>query len=188
MKDGLQCALLYARPGMSTLQRLTTEYVEAEDRIRVSGERADGSTVLLWFTQRLLNRLVPHLTAWLVRQGVPASGIPSVQAVHEDVVQGFAQQAARAQLAPEPPVRAWAPQAAWRVDAVDITPGEDAVLLVFKGEAGAQAALHLATQPLRQWLAIVFEQFLRGEWPTTAWPAWMEDARAPVAPGAVALH
>lgn len=173
---------------MSTLQRLTTEYVEIEDRIRVSGELAGGGTVVLWLTQRLLDRLVPHLTAWLVRQGAAASGIPSVEAVHQDVVQGFAQQAARAQLPPAAPVRAASPQAAWRVDAVDITQGEDAVLLVFKGEGGAQAVLHLAAQPLRQWLGIVFEQFLCGAWPTTAWPDWMGGTCPLTSPSAVALH
>lgn len=164
---------------MGTLQRITTEYDEREDRIRVSGELADGRTVVLWLTQRLLNRLVPHLTAWLARQVAPASSIPSVQAIHQDIVQSFAQQAARAQLAPEPPVRASSPMASWRVDSVDIAQGEDAVALTFKGEAGEQVLVTLSAQPLRQWLGIVYEQILRGQWPTTAWPAWMQaDAPA----------
>ena len=173
---------------MSTLQRITTEYDEREDRIRLSGELADGRTVVLWLTQRLLNRLVPHLTAWLAGQVAPASSIPSVQAIHQDIVQGFAQQAARAQLAPEPPVRVSSPMARWRVDAVDIAQGEDAVVLTFKGEAGLQAELQLAAQPLRQWLGIVFEQVLCGQWPTTAWPAWMEAARPQEPHSTAALH
>ena len=53
---------------MRVLHRLTTDYVEEEDRIRVSGASANGDTVVLWLTQRLLNRLVPHLTAWLAAQ------------------------------------------------------------------------------------------------------------------------
>lgn len=173
---------------MNSLQRFTTEYVEREDRIRVSGELADGRTVVLWLTQRLLNRLVLHLTAWLAGQVAPASSIPSVQATHQDIVQSFAQQAARAQLAPEPPVRASSPIASWRVDSVDIAQGEDALVLTFKGEAGAQAELKLTAQPLRQWLGIVFEQYQRGEWPTTVWPGWMEVARPQAAQGAMALH
>ena len=173
---------------MNSLQRITTEYVEREDRIRVSGELADGRAVVLWLTQRLLNRLMPHLTAWLTGQVAPASSIPSVQAIHQDIVQGFAQQAARAQLAPEPPVRASSPMASWRVDSVDIAQGEDALVLTFKGEAGAQAKLKLAAQPLRQWLGIVYEQVLRGQWPTMAWPAWMQEARPEATPSAAALH
>ena len=42
---------------MRVLHRLTTDYVEEEDRIRVSGASANGDTVVLWLTQRLLNRL-----------------------------------------------------------------------------------------------------------------------------------
>jgi len=168
---------------MNTLQRITTEYVECEDRLRLSGELANGDTVVLWLTQRLVNRLVPHLTAWLDKQVAPASAIPSVQAIHQDIVQGFAQQAARAQLAPAPPVRAAASQPGWRVDSVDIAQREDAVVLTFKAEAQASATLTLAAQPLRQWLGIVYEQYLRGEWPTTVWPGWMEASASAQAAG-----
>ncbi len=172
---------------MTILQRITTEYIEAEDRIRLAGE-AGENTVVLWLTQRLLNRLVPHLTAWLSRQLAPASRIPSVQPAHQDIAQSFAQQAARAQLAPEPPVRAPSEGSGWRVDSVDIAQGEEAVALTFKGEGEAQATLTLAAQPLRQWLGIVFEQYQCGEWPTTAWPGWMEAGRPQAAQGAMALH
>lgn len=175
---------------MSTLQRITTEYVELEDRIRLSGELTSGDTVVLWLTQRLVNRLVPHLTAWLDRQVAPATSIPSVQAAHHDIVQGFAQQAARAQLAPEPPVRASSPQPGWRVDSVDIAQHEGAVVLTFKGEAQASATLTLAAQPLRQWLGIVYAQCLRGEWPTAVWPGWMAASASAQAAGrsATLLH
>jgi hypothetical protein len=172
----------------STLQRFTTEYIEREDRIRLTGELAQGDTVVLWLTQRLLSRLVPHLTAWLSQQLAPASRIPTVQAAHQDIVQGFAQQAARAQLAPEPPVRASSARAGWRVDSVDIAQRDGAVVLTFKGEDEAHAVLPLAAQPLRQWLGIVFEQCQRGEWPTTVWPAWMEAALPQAAPNPAALH
>ena len=162
---------------MNRLEHLTTEYVEREDRIRLSGQLTHGDTVVLWLTQRLLSRLVPHLSAWLARQLAPASSNPSVQAAHQDIVQGFAQQAARAQLVPEPPVRASSPMAVWRVDAVDIAQGEDSLALTFKGEAGEPVLLTLSAQPLRQWLGIVYEQYRKAEWPTGVWPAWVEDAQ-----------
>jgi hypothetical protein len=159
---------------MSTLTRLTTEYIEQEDRLRLSGELGGGTTVVLWLTQRLIYRLVPHLTAWLAGQVAPASAIPSVRAAHHDMVQGFAQQAARAQMVPEPPVPVSSPVASWRVDAVDIAAGAEALALTFRGEGAAPVTLQLAAQPLRQWLTIVYEQTLRGGWPATVWPAWME--------------
>ena len=45
----------------AVLQRVTTAYLENEDRLRLTGELADGDTVVCWLTQRLLNRLVPGL-------------------------------------------------------------------------------------------------------------------------------
>ena len=72
--------------------------------------------------------------------------------------------------------------------AIDIAQGEDAVALTFKAETGAHATFTLAAQPLRQWLGIVYAQYLRGQWPTTAWPAWMDTAPPQAAPGVAALH
>ena len=36
---------------MNRLERLTTEYVEREDRIRLSGQLTHGDTVVLWLTR-----------------------------------------------------------------------------------------------------------------------------------------
>ena len=175
---------------MATLERFTTEYVVQEDRIRLSGELAGGETVVLWLTQRLVRHLGPHLTGWLEAQLPPAGGHAAVQATHQDMVQGFAQQAARAQLAPEPPVRAQSPVASWRVDVVHIARSADAVVLTLQGESEAQqAVVPLPAHALRQWLGIVYDQCLRGDWPTTAWPAWMEaGAPAHAQLGSVVVH
>lgn len=165
----------------AVLQRVSTAYLENEDRLRLTGELADGDTVVFWLTQRLLNRLVPHLTSWLARQAGSFASMasPAIQSAHHDIVQGFAQQSARAQLKPEPPVRAASTAAGWRVESVDVAQGEAGVALTFKGEAGEQVVMTMTTQPLRQWLSIVYEQVVAAEWPTTAWPAWMQaDAPA----------
>lgn len=162
------------------LQRVTTQYVITEDRLRLSGATAGGQTVMLWLTQRLLNLLVPQLTGWLERQD--ASDL-----IDSELVQGFAQEAAEAALAPEPPVEAAAD--AWLVDSVDIHTGTDGVILAFKSGDEAIASLALLTQPLRQWLGIVRGQYVLGGWPTGAWPSWMDETHAqPAKPSRVALH
>lgn len=66
---------------MAELQRFTTEYVEIEDRIRLAGETAPGHTVVLWLTQRLLARLLPHLLQWLEQQ--------TGATIRGDILQGF---------------------------------------------------------------------------------------------------
>lgn len=167
------------------LQRISTEYVEREDRIRLSGERVNDEVVVLWLTQRLSNRLLPHLTGWLAGQVVWND---AADAAHQDILHSFAQQAAQAQLAAEPQQRVSSPHIGWRVDTVDITRSEDALQLVFKGEA--QVRLVLAAQPLRQWLGILLTQYQRGEWPTTVWPDWMLDSQLAERPadGVAVIH
>jgi len=164
------------------LQRVTTEYVMAEDRIRLSGQTADDHVVVIWLTQRMLNRLVSHLTRWLEDNGV-ADGADNA------LLQNFAQQAAEAALEPQPAVQAEASEISWRVDEVDITTGSRGVAVTFKSAGADTARVTMAADALRQWLGILHGQYVKGEWPTTFWPSWMQEARAPTAkPDAVALH
>ncbi len=166
---------------MLELQRLTTEYVEAEDRIRLSGEAEEGATVVLWLTRRLLSRLAPPLCLWLEKQGGGEGGMA-------EILQGFAQQAAVQSLTPQPPVRAGASEAGWLVRSVDIAAGDAAVALTLNGPAGEQARLTLPVQGLRQWLSILHGQFEAAGWPTGEWPAWVEEARPKSAPASALLH
>ena len=163
-------------PIIAELQRITTAYVDAEDRVRLSGELAHRQTVVLWLTQRLLNRLVPHLTHWLEQQAMSTSPVaPTTQAM----MQMFAQQAARAQQTPEAPVRPAPGHFAWRVASIELACNDEAVGLVFKGDAAQSARLTLFPPALRQWLAILYDQYRHGDWPTTVWPTWLEEAQSP---------
>ena len=164
------------------LQRVTTEYVAAEDRLRVSGAAADDQTVVLWLTQRLLNLLVPQLTGWLERQG-------AADLIDSELAQSFAQEAAEASLAAEPAVRPASDEDGWLVDSVDMHTGTDGVVLAFKAGDNAIASLTLLTEALRQWLGILRGQYVQGGWPTSVWPSWMGETHAqPVKPAGAALH
>ncbi len=164
-----------AIPDAPELQRVTTQYVINEDRIRLSGETAKGDTLVLWLTQRMLSILIPRLVGWLEQQGGDA------------LLQEFAQQAAEAALGAEPPVAAQTSGGC--VTSIDIATGPDGVVLVFKPEGERGASLALATDALRQWLAIVRSQYVIGEWPTAIWPSWMDETQlAPPPAGGFALH
>lgn len=86
----------------------------------------------------------------------------------------FQQQAAVVALKPQAPVQSTTDTPGLLVRSVDIAAGAEAVQLAFKAqEAGpVLASLLLAPNALRQWLGIVYAQYLRGDWPTTVWPAW----------------
>ena len=152
---------------MSDLKRITTQFIEDEDRIRLSGEVELNQTMTLWLTRRLMSRLVSHLVAWLDTQ--------TLTQTRPEVMQEFAQGAARASLTPQAPVQASPLDTAWLVTSVDLTSNAQVVLLTFKGAVPEQLArLSFETIQLRQWLSIVFNQYRQAEWPLDLWPDWIK--------------
>lgn len=168
-------------PFMSSLQRITTEYSEVEDRIRLVGEAAH-QTVVLWCTQRLMNRLVPHLCKWLEER---VGRTPSCE-----VRQAFAQHRARSELMPQVPVRGDAKHLAVLVHSVDLRASKAGVSLLFKDATGdTVASLPFEPRALRQWLNILGDQYHRGQWPLTVWPNWVVEPKVPpAADHAAVLH
>lgn len=153
---------------MFELQRLTTEYVDAEDRIRLTGEIRPGETLVLWLNQRLLLRLLPHLFLWLEKQG--GSAFPA------EIEQSFEQAAATRELGAEAPVQRASNSQSWLVEAVDMTAGDQALRLSFRREGEETVSLTLAAVHLRQWLSIVRAVWSIAEWPAGVWPEWMQNA------------
>jgi len=50
---------------MPDLERLTTEYIPLEDRIRLTGQISRERVVTLWLTHKMLSLLLPNLFNWL---------------------------------------------------------------------------------------------------------------------------
>ena len=159
---------------MNNLLRITTQYIESEDRIRLVGETAPGQTVVLWLTQRLLGRLLPHLFALLESLGDDD--------VSREVVQEFAQQVATGELVPQAPVRVESQSHVGLVQSVDVAVLRRGVRLAFKRAVADEEAetivLMLQPQLLRQWLSILFAQFQKAGWQLEVWPKWMIRAQA----------
>lgn len=165
---------------MIKLERITTEYIVREDRIRLSGERADGATVSIWLTQHLLSRLLPLLLQWIERQ---CGNVPRAETLHS-----FVQQMAKAELTLQRPVRAIASRTAWLARSVDVAQSRKAVRLTFRGEEDQNASLTLAVKPLRQWLGIVHDAYCKANWPLAVWPGWIRESALPAQKQAVVLH
>lgn len=175
---------------MSEVLRMTTQYVESEDRLRLSCRMRSGETVVLWLTQRLFRRLLPHLLEWLDKQ-TPLAADAGPGGARADALRGFTQEADRARHAREEPV---APQAAtqiWLVHTVDMRPRGGELALVFRPLAPDAAAASFVLQPqaLRVWLGMVAEQHARAGWPLDAWPSWLVPSAArPTEPSAAMVH
>lgn len=151
---------------MFPLQKITTEYVEHEDRVRLAGDQGNQDAVIIWLTQRLLQRLVPVLLQHL--------GMQAVSAQEADILQSFAQQAALAELHQQPPVQAEMDCLVCLPSKVDVRKTSELVSLEFACEHSSPVVLELGATPLRQWLAILYDQYIRAGWPLDVWPEWME--------------
>jgi hypothetical protein len=170
---------------MTHLQRITTEYVDTEDRIRLSGEAGKNTSIVLWLTQRLLSNIISHLLELIEKQSPNLANTGSSNPTPtSSLMQEFAQQLAQAELAPELPVKATADTQSWLVLEVDITLStEGTLMLVFKHETdkaalqegAGKATLTLEAKPLRQWLGIIYSQWQKAGWSLALWPTWMEE-------------
>ncbi len=154
---------------MQELQRITTGYVDAEDRMRLTGELNSGDTVEVWLSQRLLLRLLPHLTLWLEQRGSTAFPV--------EIEQALEQHAARENLDTEAPVLHTGQGSSWLAQAVDMNAGDHAMRLAFRRDGETPVTLTLTVRALRQWLGILRTLWQQAEWPGEVWPEWMGEAQ-----------
>jgi len=162
------------------LQRMSTEYIVGEDRIRLSGEVENAASVVIWLTQRLLQRLLPAVLNWLEGQGVDTP--------YSEIMHSFAQQAARAELTSQTPVLAVAASSVWLAQSVELGHSEQTLSLTFRGAEGQHATLVPGSKQLLQWLSIVFDVCQKAEWSLDQWPAWLRENGLPDKQKAVMLH
>jgi hypothetical protein len=161
------------------LQKFTTEFLPEEDRLRLSGELENGQPVVLWLTQRLLRRLMPHLCAWLEKQPVPGmSGaqVPAM-AVEREQVQHIAQQAAQGALQAHQQAPVQAPLDAFnglvQIVTLETVGARLHLVLRVEQEPAAEFSVSFAPMGLRQWLGIVYRHYETAQWPLEIWPQWM---------------
>ncbi len=163
----------------AALQKFTTEFLAEEDRLRLSGVLEDGQQVVLWLTQRLVRRLVPHLCGWLEKQtlaGVSAARPQAIALEHQEI-HHMAQQAAQGvlQTRQQEPVQARPSAFSGLVQIVKLETGAARLQLILRVEQEAPAEYHVDFSPmmLRQWLDIVYRHCESAQWPLDIWPQWM---------------
>ena len=160
---------------MPLLQRITSEYIESEDRIRLTGLNEAELTQSLWLTQRLLVKLLAHFLNWLEQEAPEVTGRSAIESTAKSVLQGIAQQSASQELTQQPAVTPSLDSNTWLVTEVDISSADEAVSLVFKSADGQQAELGFSVQQLRQWLGIIHSLWRQAQWPMALWPDWMDE-------------
>lgn len=160
------------------IEKLTTEYVQEEDRVRLNLTDPQSNRSSLWFTQRLLNRMIPALVKVLEEetQGQPQSSD----------LQAFNQAQAQQSIEQDSPV---APaDSSWLVHRIDMTPSKTKVVLVFTDGDNTSARLDIPRKALRQWLSIVRELYKHAGWSTEFWPSWLKPLSGQDHPNKSRLH
>lgn len=158
---------------MPLLQRLTTEYIEKEDRVRISGEGKDGELESFWLSQRLLIRLIRHLVSTFEESRFSAEPNRVADTRTIALVNEMAQQVAQQILPVQAPVVAPQESDSWLVLEVDVSRVQQHIKLVFRNSRLKQTELMLDNNQLRQWLSILFQLWQKAEWPMSIWPDWI---------------
>jgi hypothetical protein len=173
---------------MLELHRLTSEYIESEDRFRLTGEDQSGNALCLWLTQRLALRMISHLVNLIAKGSPEALQNPTGDSDTTDLLQSFAQDAASSDIQAQPAVDSSKATGSMLVIEVDISrSAEGAVGFVFKDDSN-EVSLGFAEQQLRQWLTIVYNQWLIAQWPTAVWPGWIAKREGTASAGGKSFH
>lgn len=149
---------------MLKLETVTTEYIDIEDRVRLTATTVNNVSVQLWLTPRLLQRLLPNLFDWLKKH-------------HSSAFKQKRQTPKMLKQATQPQVQAiqrttkqtGAESLSWLVTSIDISYNASAIQLTFKGHEAA-AVLSMDVRLLQQWLNILLVAYRNAEWPLTVWP------------------
>ena len=159
---------------MSSLKKITTQYNESEDRFSITALASNDSVISLWFTQRILVRLIPRMLEWLASG---QSSKPKSNKKPDELINDLSHQAARTAFSTEEPVQTdLKPEICGQreriilINEIDIKCSLQLMQLCFKDWVKIVATLELSEFYARQWLIILHSQWLRSEWQTQLWP------------------
>ncbi len=157
---------------MQSLKKVTSEFVETEDRFRLSALTTEDKAVAFWLTQRLLTRLISHLSKQLELGSSELGNKPKIQednnsgdtkANHESFA---AQSAVKIEKKCKPIL----------ITEVDVKFGKSSLTLVLKSDNKSYASVYFSLSELKQWLEILYTLWHRAGWPISLWPQQLRNS------------
>jgi hypothetical protein len=161
---------------MNKLKRITSEYIETEDRIRIAGLTEKDETLSLWFTMRLSGRLITHCIALLGKQSLALKKTAANDTQLQNNLQGMVQQSAEHEIAEESAVSVTENSPNLLIKEIDVRPSDGGVVMAFKENKTSSYELYLEGRQLRQWLGMLYLIWQKAEWPLHVWPDWMDTS------------
>lgn len=164
---------------MFEITRITVLHDANEDRMAFDVADAEEHVRRLWLTKRLLDRLIIALTGQLNRSSPQSSGQVVAPGAAQQAAQVYAQLQARIGKKPTSPVRATTATPMSLVREVSIARKKQGRwTLTFQFAGDEPVALIIPSSQLRQWLESLHRNYLRAQWDTRAFPAWVGRAGA----------
>jgi hypothetical protein len=157
---------------MVMLKKVTLQYIEIEDRIRMSADLDGEEPTVFWLTQRLCRRLVQTLSGHIEHSA------PQSLLVDKGLMLSVQQHDAGWRQTFSEPVRIGRLSRSVLPEKVDLICPAGGAAIIFPLYEGEPARLQMNMLELRQWLAVVYRQFQIADWPMEVWPHWFTLAES----------
>ena len=166
---------------MDLIVKMTVRYDFREDRLKVAVTSDRGRSFSFWLTARLAQALVDGiLKRWSQSQAIGGPTPSSLQAWEQDN--------ALQKQQPSKPVKVKT-ASTQLVETVDIALRGERFYLTFRGSDNLAARMPLSVTEMRQWLHVVYGQFVKARWPLQVWPQWIrQGASMPTNQAQPTLH
>ena len=160
---------------MYSLKKVTAEFIETEDRIRLSALTADDKTLALWLTQRLLSRLITHLAKWLEKKPADLSKALDSESNPQPEPHGSVKKSDSASLPDQTSVKIKKSDESILITEVDVKFGDNGIALILKSEKETNAEISFTLSEARQWVGMLHSLWHKAEWPSSLLPQWIGD-------------
>jgi len=158
---------------MQSLKKVTSEFIETEDRFRLSALTNEDEVLAFWLTQRLLTRLVAHLSEQIEINSSQLSNAPADKKA--DYSDSDRQISNRESFAEQSAVKIEKNIKPVLITEVDVQFGKNDLTLVLKSSNKSCASISFSLSELKQWLEILYTLWHRASWPISLWPQKLID-------------
>ena len=155
---------------MQSLKKVTSEFIEIEDRFRLSALTTEDEAVAFWLTQRLLARLVAHLSKQIEIDSPQLSNTSAGEKASYSDSDRDRQISNRESLASQSAVKIEESVTPILITEVDVKIGKSDLALVLKSGKKSCASISFSPSELKQWLEILYTLWHRAGWPISLWP------------------
>ena len=160
---------------MYRLKKVTAEFIETEDRIRLSALTADDKTLALWLTQRLLSRLITHLANWLEKKPDDLSKALDSESNPQPELHGSVKKSDSTSLPDQTSVKIKKSDESILITEVDVKFGDNGIALILKSEKETNTEISFTLSEARQWVSMLHSLWHKAEWPSSLIPQWIGD-------------